>query len=116
MPARGDHKGRPYIKGESRSDLSMHSTLQFVLRHGYALVFLVVLTEQAGLPIPSLPVLLAAGALAGERKLSLPMALGRCSLADCRLHLVRTRPASWPLHSESALPYFSRARLLRAPH
>ena len=54
----------------------MHSTLQFVLRHGYALVFLVVLAEQAGLPIPSLPILLAAGALAGQGKLALPVTLG----------------------------------------
>jgi membrane protein DedA with SNARE-associated domain len=53
----------------------MHGTLQFVLRHGYALVFLVVLAEQAGLPIPSVPVLLAAGALAGQRKLSLSVTL-----------------------------------------
>ncbi len=53
----------------------MHSTLEFVLRHGYTLVFLIVLTEQAGLPIPALPVLLAAGALAGQGKLSLPLAL-----------------------------------------
>ncbi len=66
---------RPYIKAERRSNLLMHSTLEFVLRHGYTLVFLIVLTEQAGLPIPALPVLLAAGALAGQGKLSLPLAL-----------------------------------------
>ncbi len=66
---------RPYIKAESRSNPLMHSTLEFVLRHGYTLVFLIVLTEQAGLPIPALPVLLAAGALAGQGKLSLPLAL-----------------------------------------
>lgn len=53
----------------------MHSTLQFVLRHGYALVFLIVLIEQAGLPIPSIPVLLAVGALAGSGRLSLALAL-----------------------------------------
>ena len=56
--------------------IAMHSTLPFVLRHSYALVFLIVLTEQAGLPIPALPVLLAAGALAGQGRLSLPLALG----------------------------------------
>jgi membrane protein DedA with SNARE-associated domain len=53
----------------------MSSTLQFVLRHGYSLVFLLVLIEQAGLPVPSLPILLAAGALAGSGKLSLSVAL-----------------------------------------
>jgi membrane protein DedA with SNARE-associated domain len=33
------------------------------MRHGYAVLFGIVLLEQAGLPIPSLPVLLAMGAL-----------------------------------------------------
>src|SRR6516165_4241673 len=60
----------------------MHSTLEFVLRHGYTLVFLVVLMEQAGLPIPSLPVLLAVGALAGAGKLSLALALGLAVVAS----------------------------------
>jgi len=59
----------------------MDTMLQFVLRHGYALVFLVVLTEQAGLPCPAFPVLLAAGALAGQHKLSLPMALSLAVVA-----------------------------------
>ena len=60
----------------------MHSTLEFVLRHGYTLVFLVVLMEQAGLPIPSLPILLAVGALAGAGKMSLPLALGLAVMAS----------------------------------
>lgn len=37
--------------------------MSFLMRHGYAVLFGVVLLEQAGLPIPSLPVLLAMGAL-----------------------------------------------------
>jgi membrane protein DedA with SNARE-associated domain len=60
----------------------MHSTLEFVLRHGYTLVFLIVLMEQAGLPVPSLPILLAVGALAGVGKLSLPIALGLAVIAS----------------------------------
>ena len=60
----------------------MHSTLEFVLRHGYALVFLFVFMEQAGLPIPSLPILLAVGALAGAGKLSLALALGLAVVAS----------------------------------
>src|SRR6516164_2464790 len=60
----------------------MHSTLEFVLRHGYTLVFLIVLMEQAGLPVPSIPILLAVGALAGAGKLSLPVALGLAVLAS----------------------------------
>lgn len=48
----------------------MAETLQFVVQHGYSLLFLWVLAEQAGLPIPALPLLLAAGALAGQHQLS----------------------------------------------
>jgi len=51
----------------------MSATLQFVLRHGSTLVFLMVLVEQAGLPIPAVPILLAAGALAGSGRLSLSL-------------------------------------------
>jgi len=40
--------------------------IQFLLRHGYALLFGLVFAEQAGLPIPALPALLAMGALIGR--------------------------------------------------
>jgi membrane protein DedA with SNARE-associated domain/rhodanese-related sulfurtransferase len=53
----------------------MHETLQFVVRHGYLLVFGWVLVEQAGLPIPSAPLLLAVGALAGTHELNLALAI-----------------------------------------
>jgi membrane protein DedA with SNARE-associated domain len=43
----------------------MHHLLDFLVRHGYSVLFGVVLAEQAGLPIPSIPVLLAMGALIG---------------------------------------------------
>jgi len=59
----------------------MQGTIQFVLRHGYAMVFMVVLIEQAGLPIPSIPVLLAVGALAGSGRLSLALALALAVVA-----------------------------------
>ena len=48
----------------------MHSSLEFLLRHGYVVLLGWVFAEQIGLPIPSLPVLLAAGALAGTGRLS----------------------------------------------
>lgn len=48
----------------------MTHTIEFVVRHGYALVFLWVLLEQGGLPLPSLPLLLACGALAKDGRLS----------------------------------------------
>jgi membrane protein DedA with SNARE-associated domain len=46
----------------------------FVLRHGYLFLFAVVLVEQAGLPLPAVPVLLAMGALVGMGHFSLPTA------------------------------------------
>ncbi len=64
----------------------MKETLEFVVDHGYALLFAWVLAEQMGLPIPSLPILLAAGALAGAGRLSLGwsiiLAVGASLIAD----------------------------------
>jgi membrane protein DedA with SNARE-associated domain len=54
----------------------MHGVIPFLLRHGYWVLFVNVMTEQAGLPIPAVPVLLAMGALAGLGNFSLPAALG----------------------------------------
>jgi membrane protein DedA with SNARE-associated domain len=48
----------------------VNESIQFLMRHGYAVLFVWVLAEQIGLPIPSLPILLAAGALAGAGKMS----------------------------------------------
>lgn len=60
----------------------MTDTLQFVIRHGYMLVFAWVLVEQAGLPIPSAPMLLAAGALAGTHRMNLGMAIALAVLGS----------------------------------
>ncbi len=49
----------------------MHRTLEFLLHHGYVVLLAWVFAEQAGVPIPSLPLLLAAGALAGSHQLNL---------------------------------------------
>src|SRR5256884_7302044 len=48
----------------------MHRTLEFLLHHGYALLLGWVFVGQVGLPLPSMPLLLAAGALAGTGHLS----------------------------------------------
>lgn len=48
----------------------MHRTLEFLLHHGYLVLFAWVFAEQAGIPVPSVPLLLAAGALAGSHQLS----------------------------------------------
>jgi membrane protein DedA with SNARE-associated domain len=53
----------------------MADTLQFVVQHGYLLLFLWVLAEQAGLPIPASPLLLAAGALAGQHQLNFALVI-----------------------------------------
>lgn len=47
----------------------MHELMDFLVANGYLVLFLWVLGEQAGLPIPSAPLLLAAGALIGLHKL-----------------------------------------------
>jgi len=64
----------------------MTDIVQFVIRHGYVLVFLWLLAEQAALPIPSMPLLLVSGALVrtGELKASLVVmyALTACLIAD----------------------------------
>ena len=53
----------------------MDDLTQFLIHYGELVLFVVVLAEQVGLPIPAVPVLLAAGALAGAGKLSLPLAI-----------------------------------------
>jgi membrane protein DedA with SNARE-associated domain/rhodanese-related sulfurtransferase len=59
----------------------MNELLQFVVRHGYVLVFAWVFVEQAGLPIPSSPLLLATGALAGMHQMNLWVALAIAAFA-----------------------------------
>jgi membrane protein DedA with SNARE-associated domain/rhodanese-related sulfurtransferase len=49
----------------------MTETLEFLVRHGYLVLFIWVLAEQAGLPVPSAPILLAGGALVGTHRMNL---------------------------------------------
>jgi membrane protein DedA with SNARE-associated domain len=48
----------------------MNGTAEFVIRHGYAVLFFWILAEQGALPIPSVPLLLVCGALAKAGHLS----------------------------------------------
>jgi len=48
----------------------MHRTVEFLLHHGYTILLAWVFAEQIGLPVPSLPLLLAAGALAGSGRMN----------------------------------------------
>jgi len=59
----------------------MHSLLEFLLRHGYLVLLVWVFLEQGGLPIPSSPLMLAAGALAGTGRLNLAVCLSICVFA-----------------------------------
>jgi len=49
----------------------MNESLQFLLKHGYTVLFLAVFAEQVGLPIPAVPLLLAMGVLVGGGQLDL---------------------------------------------
>jgi membrane protein DedA with SNARE-associated domain len=60
--------------------------VKFLASQGPMVLFLIVLAEQLGLPLPAVPVLLAMGALAGTGRFSfssvLAIAVGACILAD----------------------------------
>jgi len=58
-----------------RNESFMNSIAQFLVQHGYAVLFAAVFANQVGLPVPSVLFLLAAGALAGSGRLSLTVAL-----------------------------------------
>jgi membrane protein DedA with SNARE-associated domain len=47
----------------------MTELLEFLIQYGYVLIFFWVLLDQAGLPLPTGPILLGAGALAGQQQL-----------------------------------------------
>ncbi len=53
----------------------MSALVALIVTYGLALVFANVLAEQLGLPVPALPTLVVAGALAAEGKFSAPLAL-----------------------------------------
>ena len=53
----------------------MNETLQFLVKHGYIVLFASVLAQQLGLPLPSTPFIIAAGALAQSGQLSFAVVL-----------------------------------------
>ncbi|HLG94995.1 MAG TPA: VTT domain-containing protein [Bryobacteraceae bacterium] len=59
----------------------MHGILPFLLRHGYWVLFVNVLAEQIGVPVPAFPVMLAMGALAGlgSRSFDVSLILAVCA-------------------------------------
>jgi membrane protein DedA with SNARE-associated domain/rhodanese-related sulfurtransferase len=72
-----------------------HDLVSLLSQYGLAMVFANVLIEQLGLPVPALPTLVVAGALATEGKLSMPLlfavALVACSLADITWYIAGRR-------------------------
>ncbi len=49
----------------------MSDAVKILIHHGYLLLFLWVLAENAGVPVPATPLLVAAGALVARGRLSL---------------------------------------------
>lgn len=67
----------------------MNEILEFLVRHGYWLLFVWVFVEQAGLPIPAGPLLLAAGALAGTHRMNV------CAVAALAIVAATTADYGW---------------------
>jgi len=53
----------------------VNESIQFLMTYGYVLLFAGVFVEQIGLPVPALPFLLAAGALAGSGNLNFALVM-----------------------------------------
>jgi membrane protein DedA with SNARE-associated domain/rhodanese-related sulfurtransferase len=72
-----------------------HDLIPLLSQYGLAIVFANVLIEQIGVPVPAIPTLVIAGALAAEGKLSGPLlfavAIAACSLADVAWYLAGRR-------------------------
>jgi membrane protein DedA with SNARE-associated domain len=70
----------------------MHRALEFLIKHGYLVLLAWVFAEQIGVPVPSLPLLLAAGALAGAGRISFWGSLALVTVAslaaDCVWYLL----------------------------
>lgn len=78
----GDRKNREVPRmGSGKVDgyfwitVTMNEIIQFIIQHGYVVLFIMVLADQMGIPMPATPMLLAAGALAGMGSISFIWAL-----------------------------------------
>jgi membrane protein DedA with SNARE-associated domain/rhodanese-related sulfurtransferase len=64
----------------------MGHALELFVHHAYLVLFLWVLIEQGGIPVPSVPVLLAAGTMSAAHRLhvayALPIVLAACLVSD----------------------------------
>jgi membrane protein DedA with SNARE-associated domain len=77
-------------------------TLDFVVRHGYVLLFFWILAEQGALPLPSAPLLLACGALAKDGRLAphwiVLTGVAACLIADNFWFMLGRRRGARVLH------------------
>jgi membrane protein DedA with SNARE-associated domain/rhodanese-related sulfurtransferase len=73
----------------------MHSVMGLLAHHTYALLFGWVLVEQGGLPVPSAPVMLAAGTMSAAHHLhiayAMPIILVACFLSDTAWYFLGKR-------------------------
>src|SRR5437867_11028674 len=84
------------------SSIGITQAIHFVERDGYALLFFWVLAEQGALPLPSVPLLVAVGALVHMGRLNTAVAIA-CCVAGASLRTacgfisaVAEASASWP--------------------
>lgn len=66
----------------------MNETLEFLVRHGAAVLFAAVFVEQMGVPLPATPWLVAAGALAGTGRMSGMVALSAATFGSLVADLI----------------------------
>ncbi len=59
----------------------MNHLFRFLVEHPYPVLCAWVLADQLGLPMPSIPLLLAAGALVGRRQMNVGMVMGLTTIA-----------------------------------
>ena len=80
----------------------MNAIVQFVIRHGYSILFAAVFAHQIGLPVPAPLFLLAVGALVAARKLGLfpilALSVTACVLADLVWYEAGRRKGDKVLH------------------
>ncbi len=73
----------------------MPIAIEFFVGHAYAILFLWVLVEQLGLPVPSIPLLLTAGTLSATHRVSFPSALlavlAACLISDSTWYMLGRR-------------------------
>ena len=76
----------------------LSSVMVLLVHHAYAVLFLWVLIEQGGLPVPSVPLMLAAGTMSAAHKLhvayALPMVMLACLISDSAWYFLGQRYGS----------------------